>query len=128
MRGRAVRERVKEKTNAPTQLLFAQAERLEQAFLNVLAVDSNAAGAQFVTIQHEVVALGTDFSATLWLFEQINVFLNDAGKWMLGTDPLLVAFAPFKERKIRDPGKAPLILGDQLLLLDHTQPKLREGI
>ena len=47
MRRRAVRQRVEEEAEAAAELLFPQAERAEKAFLNVLAMNTDAAGAEF---------------------------------------------------------------------------------
>src|SRR6267378_4127528 len=45
VRRRAISQRIEKKAEAAAQLFFGQAERFEEALLNVLAVDSNAAGA-----------------------------------------------------------------------------------
>src|SRR5882672_2079317 len=103
----AVRQRVEEKTEAAAKLFFREAKGFEQALLNVLAVDSNAAGAEFVAVENEVIAFRTDFSSALWLLEQVKVFFNDASKRMLCADPGLVRFAPFEERETSEPEKFP---------------------
>src|SRR5437879_10047442 len=83
MRRSAVCQRVEEEAEAVAKLFFREAKRFEEALLDVLAMDSDAAGAELVAVQDEVVAFGADLSATLWLFKQVNVFLKDAGKWVL---------------------------------------------
>src|SRR5260370_31095166 len=56
VRRSAIRQRVEEKAEPAAKLLFAKAERPEETLLNVLAVDSNAAGTELVAIQHELTA------------------------------------------------------------------------
>src|SRR6266567_8298021 len=51
MRRCAVSRRVEEEAEAAAKLLFGQAKRFEQALLNILAVDSDAAGAELVAVQ-----------------------------------------------------------------------------
>src|SRR5208283_2602661 len=97
---------VEEKAEAAALLFFRQTERFEEALLDVLAVNSNAAGAEFVAVEHEVVALRTDFPRRgLKFFE---VFVDDSGERMLRAHPRFVVLAPVKERKLRDPQEFPL--------------------
>src|SRR5713101_6153606 len=90
----AVGQRIQEKTEAVAQLLFGEAQRFEQTLLNVLAVDSNAAGTELVAIQNEVVAFRTHFPGGG--FEFLQIFIDDAGEGVLRADPLFVGFAPFE--------------------------------
>src|SRR5215469_211806 len=48
VRRRAVGQRIEEKTEAAAELLFGEAESLEKALLNVLAMNSNTPGAKLV--------------------------------------------------------------------------------
>ena len=48
VRRRAVGQRVEEEAEAAARLFFAEAERFEEALLDVLAMDSDAAGAELV--------------------------------------------------------------------------------
>ena len=69
-------------------------------------MDSDAAGAQFDAVQHEVVAFGANFP---WRrLELFQIFIDDAGEGVLGADPGLVIFVPFKERETGEPEKFPL--------------------
>ena len=106
MRRSAIGQRVEEKTEAATQLLFRQAQRFEQALLNVLAVNSNAAGAELIAIQNEVVAFRTHFPGRR--FELFQVFIDDAGEGMLRAHPGFVGLAPFEQRKACEPQEFPL--------------------
>src|SRR6516165_1988678 len=106
MRRSAVRQRVQEKAKAMAQLRLGQAERLEYALLNVLPVNSNAARAQLVTVQHQVVTFRTHFPRCG--FELIQILINDARERMLSADPRLVRVAPFEERETGEPDKFPL--------------------
>src|SRR5438105_2407204 len=56
VRRRTVGQCVEEEAKAAAKLFFAQAQRFEQTLLNVLAVNTNAAGAKLVAVQHKVVA------------------------------------------------------------------------
>ena len=57
----AVGEGVEEEAEAAAEKFFREAQGFEEALLNVLAVDSNAAGAEFDAVEDEVVTLGADF-------------------------------------------------------------------
>src|SRR5262249_29722013 len=106
VRRRAVGQRVEEKAKAAAQLLFGQAESAKQALLNVLPVDSNAARAEFIAVENEVVAFRAHFPRRRFKF--VKVLVHDAGKRMLSAHPLLVRFAPFKQREAGEPKKFPL--------------------
>jgi len=53
----AVGERVQEESKATAKLLLAETQGPEEPFLNVLAVNPDAPGAQLVAVEHQVVAL-----------------------------------------------------------------------
>src|SRR6267142_259979 len=106
VRRRAVGQRVEEKAEAAAQLLFGEAEGFEQALLNVLAVDSNAAGAELVAVEDEVVAFRTDLPRRG--FEFLQIFIDDSGERMLRADPSFVGLAPFEQREAREPQEFPL--------------------
>src|SRR5262245_10581108 len=106
MRRRAVGECVEEKAEAFAKWLLAEAESLEEALLNILAVDPDAAGTEFVAVKNQVVTLGAHFPRRGFKFFQ--VFVHDAGKRMLRAHPSLVRLAPLKEREAGDPEKFPL--------------------
>src|SRR5580704_11543995 len=119
---RAIGQRVQEKSEAAAELLFAKAERAEQALLNVLAVDTDAAGAELVSIEDKIVALRSHFP---WRgLELFQIFVDDAGERMLGADPGLVLLAPFKQWKSRDPEKFPLCAVDQVERFAELQTHL----
>src|SRR5215472_3490255 len=61
VRRRAVGQRVEKEAEAAAKLFFGQAERFEEPLLNILPVNSNAARAKLVAVQHEVIALRTHF-------------------------------------------------------------------
>ena len=102
----AVGQRVEEKAEAAAQLFFREAKGFEEALLNVLAVDSNAAGAEFVAVEDEVIAFRTDLPRRG--FEFLQIFIDDAGERMLRTDPSFVGLAPFEQREAREPQEFPL--------------------
>ena len=60
-------------------------------------MDSDAAGAELVAVEDEVVAFAADFPRRG--FELFEVFVDDPGEWMLGADPGLVGLAPFEQRE-----------------------------
>src|SRR6267378_3011758 len=122
MRRRAVGQRVEEKAEAAAQLFFTKAERFEQALLNVLAVDSDAAGAELVAVQNEVVAFGAHFPRRG--FEFIQVFVDNAGEGMLRADPGFVGFTPLEQRKAGEPQEFPLRFVDRAERLAKMQAQL----
>src|SRR5579862_7693091 len=105
MRRSAISEGIEKESEALPRLLVRKAERFEHASLHILPVNSDAAGAKLDSIQHEVVALRAAFP---WRGLELNeILLDDPGERMLRAHPLLLALAPFEERKARDPGKLP---------------------
>src|SRR5258708_18226641 len=106
MRWRAVRQCVEKKSEAAAQLLFTQAERLEQPLLNILPMDSNAARTKLIAVQNKVVAFRPHFPRRRFQF--LQVFVNDSRKWMLSANPNFIRFAPLEERKPREPQEFPL--------------------
>src|SRR5437899_2711121 len=118
----AVGQRVEEKAEAAAQLFFTKAERFEQALLNVLAVDSDAAGAELVAVQNEVVAFGAHFPRRG--FEFIQVFVDNAGEGMLRADPGFVGFTPLEQRKAGEPQEFPLRFVDHAERLAKMQAQL----
>ena len=87
-------------------LLFGEAEGFEEALLNILAMDSNAAGAKLVAVEDEVVSFGAHFPGGGLKFFQ--VFIDDAGEGMLRAHPGFVGLAPFEQRKACEPQEFPL--------------------
>src|SRR5580692_8442232 len=126
MRRRAVCKGVEEKAEALPSRLLAQPQRLEQARLHVLAMDSYASGAQLDAVQHQVVALGPALPGGG--FQLVQVFLEDPGERMLRADPTLVAFAPFKERKTGNPGEFPFRAVNQVELVAQVQANLSRNV
>src|SRR5581483_977075 len=106
VRRRAVGERIEKETEAAAKLLFGQAERLKKPLLNILAVNPDAAGAEFIAVEHEVVALRANFPRRG--FELVEVLVHDACEGMLRADPGFVRLAPLKERESGDPQEFPL--------------------
>ena len=74
-------------------------------------MNTNAAGAELVAVEDEVVAFGAHFPRRG--FELFQIFVDDAGEGMLRADPGFVVLAPFKEREAGDPEKFPLRAVDQ---------------
>src|SRR5690348_6334692 len=95
MRRRAVGERVEKEAEAAAELFFAKAERFEEPLLNILAVNTNTAGAELVAVQNEVVTLRAYFPRRG--FELFEIFVHDPGEGMLRADPGFVVLAPFKQ-------------------------------
>src|SRR5690349_22446704 len=118
----AVGKSVEEKSEAFAKLLFAEAERFEEALLNILAVNPDAARAELVAVEYEVVALGANFPRSG--FEFFQVFVHDAGERMLRANPGFVGFAPLKEREASDPEKFPLGFVDCAEGLDRKSTRL----
>src|SRR5216683_7410563 len=122
MRWRTVCKCIEEEAEALAQLLLAKAERFEEALLNILAVDSNAARTQFVAIQHKVVALRTHFPRRE--FELFEIFINDSGERMLCAHPRFIGLAPFEQREPGDPEEFPLRLVDHAERFAELQTQL----
>ena len=104
------------------RLLVAQAERLEHARLHVLPVNSNAARAEFVAVEHEIVALRAAFP---WRgFELVDIFFVNSRERMLRAHPALVGFAPFKKREAGDPREFPFAAVDQIQFVAEMEANL----
>src|SRR5437762_12374694 len=85
-------------------------------------MNSNAAGAEFVAVEDEIVALRTNFPRRG--FELFEVFVHDAGERMLRAYPGFVSFAPFEKRKAGEPEKFPLRFVDDAERFAELHAKL----
>src|SRR6267154_5672996 len=119
---RAISQCIEEKAEAAAKLFFAEAQGSEQALLNVLAVDPDAAGAELVAVEHEVVALGTHFPRCGFQFFQ--VFVDDSSERMLRAHPGFVGLAPFKQREAGDPQEFPFRFVDEAERFAKLQTQL----
>ncbi len=106
VRRSAVGQRVEEEAEAAAELFFGEAERFEEALLHVLAMNSDAAAAEFDAVEDEVVAFAANFPRCG--LELVDVFFDDAGERMLRAGPGLLAGTPFEEREAGEPEKFPL--------------------
>ena len=112
MRRRAIGERVEKESEAVLCLLVRKAECLEHARLHILPVNSNAAGAELVAVEDDVVAFRAAFPRRG--FEFVDILFENSGKWMLCTHPALIALAPFKQREAGNPQELPFAAVDQI--------------
>src|SRR5208282_1639589 len=110
VRRRPVCQRVKEKPEPLPRLLIRQPERLEHFRLNILPVNSNAARAKLVAIQHQVVALRPALPRRG--LELVDIFLENSRERMLRAYPRLLVLAPFEQREARDPREFPFTAVD----------------
>src|SRR6185437_4119451 len=124
MRRRAIRQRVQKKSEPPPRRLVRQPQRLEQPRLHILPVNSYAARPQLHSVQHQIVALRTNFSPPCRILEFLQILLDNSRERMLRAHPLLIRLAPFEERKTRHPQKFPLVFFDQPKLLAQPQSHL----
>src|SRR5437762_10426410 len=85
-------------------------------------MNSNAAGAEFVAVEDEIVALRTNFPRRG--FELFEVFVHDAGERMLRAYPGFVGFAPFEKRETGEPEEFPLGFVDDAEGFAQLQAKL----
>src|SRR5262249_15959855 len=85
-------------------------------------MDSDAARAKLVAVQDDVIALGAHFPRRG--LELLEVFVDDSGERVLRADPLLVGFAPLKEREASDPQKLPLRTIDRVQRVAEIQAQL----
>ena len=126
MRRRAIGERVQKEPEALARCLVAQAQRLEHARLHILAMNSDAAGAELDAVQHQIVALRAALPRRG--FELVEVFFEDSGERMLRAHPALVVLAPFKKREAGDPGKFPFAAVNQVELVAQIQANLARDV
>src|SRR6266436_4345646 len=89
-------------------------------------MNSDAAGAELVAIENEIVALRTTFPRSR--FEFVEVFFNDTRERMLRAHPALVAFAPFEKSKTSDPGEFPFAPVNQVELVAQVKANLSRHI
>src|SRR5215469_2818223 len=120
MRRCAIRQRVEEKPESLPRHLVRKTERLEHFRLHVLAMNSNAARAQLVPVQHKVVPLRPTLPGRA--FELLDIFFKDSGERMLRAHPRLVRLAPFEKREARYPRKFPFAAVDQVKLVAKIEP------
>src|SRR5208282_590273 len=114
------------KSETLARSLFAEPQRLEQARLHVLEMNSYAAGTKLDAVEHQIVTLRAAFPGRG--FQLVEVFLDDPRERMLRTHPALVALAPRKEREAGDPGEFPFGTINQIELVTHVKANLARNI
>ncbi len=86
MRWCAEPERIEQETELALLLGDANAKKFEHTALDIAAMDSHTARAEFPTIEHEVVGLRANLQQVLRIarVEQCNVFGVRHRKWVMG--------------------------------------------
>ena len=97
----AVLEGVKEEAETGLGFFVGDAERLEDLLLNVLAVNTDGAGAELEAVHRDVVAVGADAGG---VGEEVgHVSFVGRGEGMVGGHPLLERGVVLKHGKVSDP-------------------------
>src|SRR5690242_6313482 len=125
VRRRSIRERVEKEPEPALGLLFAEAERFEHARLHVLPMNSDAAGAEFISVEDEIVAFRAAFPRCG--FELVEVFFVNTGERMLRAHPALFGFAPFEDSEAGDPGEFPFDAVDLVEFVTEVETDLPSG-
>ena len=117
----AVLERVQHVSEAPVGLLLAVSQALEDAGLDVPAVDTNASARQFIPVADEVVGVA-EHGARIAL-EVVEVFQLGHREGMVREAPPLLLVIPFEHREIDDPGESQQVRRSQLEPVAKLQPQ-----
>src|SRR5260370_510927 len=124
VRRSAIGQGIEEEAETVPELLLGKTERSEKALLYILAVDTTPDRAELVFIKHDVIAFGANLAAPRLVLQFVQVFFNNTGEGMLGTDPGFVGLTPLEERKAGEPKKFPLRFVDHAERFAKLQTQL----
>src|SRR5712671_6317268 len=96
----------KKESELIASFLFRKAENFEDASLDIAAVNSYRASADFRAIQHQVVCLGTYLLGMR--FQHGQILIDRGRKRMMSRYPSILCGSKFQQRKIDDPEHVPL--------------------
>ena len=103
VRGSSVFERVEEEAETLARIFFADAERGENLLLDIFAVDTDGAGAEFEAVHGEVVAVSADGCGVA---DEIgHVRFVGRGEWMMRGHPVAGGEVVLEHREIDDPDR-----------------------
>ena len=96
-------EGVKQVAEFLSRLVLVNAKGGKHLGLQFTFVDSYRPTTDFVTIEYNVIGLGTDVAKLVTLFKQVDVFFFRAGKWVVYGVPFAGFLIQGKQRKVRYP-------------------------
>ena len=115
-------ERVQEEPEASAGLVVAHAERGEDFGLDVAAMNTYGAGAEFDAVEHEIVRFR---AATGWVGGQFfDVFVLHASERMMSGNPPFVLAIPFEHGKINHPEETEIGGREKLVTVVEMLAKL----
>ncbi|MNS96303.1 hypothetical protein D3C72_1305950 [compost metagenome] len=118
MRRRAVVQRVEQEAELGTGLFGTDAEQLEHRALHVGAVDTDRTAADFIAVEHHVVAAR---NGRLCIGAQLgDVVHRRRGEGVMQGDVALRFLVPLEHREVGDPQRRPAV-GDQVEVLAGLQ-------
>ena len=123
MRRGPVFEGFQEEAEAFLKFLFAEAQDVENLFLQVVAVAADAAGGKLHAVADQIVELADDLAVFFRLVQPGNVFLTGQGEHVVGRLPALLFIIVGEKREIGDPGERKQVFRDQLLPYSHFVSK-----
>src|SRR5580658_5897539 len=100
---RAVLERVEQEAEAIDRLLAREPQQFKYLQLQLAAMDTNRASAEFLAVEHHIV--GECARLERRRLEHREIVGMGRGEWMVHRDHALVLSAVVEEREIDDPEK-----------------------
>ena len=119
MRGYAVFEGIQQETETFLGIFLCEAQQFEHFLLNISAVDSDGAAAQFVTVQYDVVCFRTNCTGIC--IQQFQVFVHRCCKRMVYCHISVFFFVPFQHREFCNPQETEVVGSGQFQHLGQFQ-------
>src|SRR5579883_87788 len=115
MRRSAIFQSLQQKPEAVARLFRGESKSRENFRLHVAAVNTNRSGAQFDSVQNQIVG----FSAATGGIadEHIEVVVMNRSEGMMGGVPPVFFLVPLEHRKIRDPKEVEALRIEQAVLV-----------
>ena len=105
MRGCSVLEGVDEEAELALCFLVSDSDDLEHTFLILWIIDTNAAAAEFSTVEHKVVGVGAYLKDVFRLVGVVvlQMLRLGCGEGMMQGVPLVLLVVPLEEREVGEP-------------------------
>ena len=122
----AVLERLQQVSEPLLNLGVGVAQQVENLVLQVAPMDTNAAAGEFVSVAHEVIAVGA-YLARVGL-QQGDVFLEGRGERVVRRVPATLLFVPLQQREVHHPRERHQVRVCQSELLSHAVAQAAEAL
>ena len=99
---------------------------LEHSLLNIILMDTNASSTDLITVQYDIISLGTNCARIC--VKKRDILVHRHGKWMMHSCETVLLLAPLKQRELSYPYETVLVLVQKIHLFCKLQTKCAKNI